>query len=162
MTAFVSIARLFINVPVNVDRLRLLLLSSLLPTLKESLSFPSWSVHSLDRSCATFKVGEPLMQAALGLGCHSVTTWLSIKGAVFEVRVTILVLTSSLSSRMAGELLDILARWKSHKFRTSDIPFDIGVESLQHGPELIEAKRTGAVEWGVCSSPFFSHSISRF
>ncbi|KAI0708384.1 hypothetical protein C8Q76DRAFT_626993 [Earliella scabrosa] len=50
---------------------------------------------------------------------------------------------------MAQGLLDILASWKLHKFRQSDLPFEIGVGSLENGPELIEAKRTGAVQWGI-------------
>ena len=50
---------------------------------------------------------------------------------------------------MAQGLLDTLCRWKVHKFRDSDLPFEIGVDSLDNGAQLIEAKRTGAVEWGV-------------
>ncbi|KAI0723576.1 hypothetical protein C8Q76DRAFT_794500 [Earliella scabrosa] len=55
---------------------------------------------------------------------------------------------------MAQGSLTVLDHWKVRKLRDSDLPLEIGVGSLESGPALIQAKRTGPVEWGI----FFAES----
>ena len=63
---------------------------------------------------------------------------------------------------MAQGSLTVLDHWKVRKLRDSDLPLEIGVGSLESGPALIQAKRTGPVEWGVRWSEIsLLHTYSR-
>ena len=56
---------------------------------------------------------------------------------------------SSSTCNMSTEVAEAVAKWRADAFRTSDIPFELGVRSLQTEHPMIEAKRTGPREWLV-------------
>ena len=50
---------------------------------------------------------------------------------------------------MSQQVETAVTRWRLDSFRTTDLPFEAAVRSLQTEHPAIEAKRTGPREWLV-------------